>query len=71
MHQIIDTHAHLDEIENLESVIKQAKDAGVVAIIAVGRMRHQMLKRWRLPHYILVLFTPPSATIHGTSKKRR
>jgi len=37
MHQIIDTHAHLDEIENLESVIKQAKDAGVIAIIAVGQ----------------------------------
>lgn len=37
MLKIIDTHAHLDEIEDLESVIKQAKDAGVVAIIAVGQ----------------------------------
>jgi TatD DNase family protein len=37
MLKLIDTHAHLDEIENLESVIKQAKDAGVVGIIAVGQ----------------------------------
>jgi len=36
MHQIIDTHAHLDEIENLEPVLAQAKEAGIVAIIAMG-----------------------------------
>jgi TatD DNase family protein len=34
--RLIDTHAHLDEIENLEQVLKQAKEAGVVGIIAVG-----------------------------------
>jgi TatD DNase family protein len=33
---MIDTHAHLDEIENLESVLAQAKKAGLVAIVAVG-----------------------------------
>jgi TatD DNase family protein len=37
MYQIIDTHAHLDEIENLASVIAQAKKAGVIAVIAVGQ----------------------------------
>jgi TatD DNase family protein len=37
MLQLIDTHAHLDEIENLESVLSQAKAAGVTAIIAVGQ----------------------------------
>jgi TatD DNase family protein len=37
MLKLVDTHAHLDEIENLESVIEQAKDAGVAAIIAVGQ----------------------------------
>lgn len=36
MLQIIDTHAHLDEIENLDVVIEQAKKAGLEAIIAVG-----------------------------------
>ncbi len=36
MLQLIDTHAHLDEIENLEQVLAQAKEAGLMAIIAVG-----------------------------------
>jgi TatD DNase family protein len=36
MYQLIDTHAHLDEIENLEQVLAQAKEAGVAAIVAVG-----------------------------------
>jgi TatD DNase family protein len=36
MYQIIDTHAHLDEVENLEQVIAGAKAAGLVGIIAVG-----------------------------------
>jgi TatD DNase family protein len=36
MYRLIDTHAHLDEIEDLNPVIAQAKQAGLVAIIAVG-----------------------------------
>ncbi|MGD0780621.1 MAG: TatD family hydrolase [Dehalococcoidales bacterium] len=36
MYQLIDTHAHLDEIENLEQVLAQAKAAGLSAIVAVG-----------------------------------
>jgi TatD DNase family protein len=36
MYRLIDTHAHLDEIEDLNPVIAQAKEAGLVAIIAVG-----------------------------------
>ncbi len=37
MLNIIDTHAHLDEIENLEKALDGAKAAGVIAIIAVGQ----------------------------------
>ncbi|MBM3119326.1 MAG: TatD family deoxyribonuclease [Chloroflexi bacterium] len=36
MLKVIDTHAHLDEMENLESALSKAKDAGVTAIVAVG-----------------------------------
>jgi TatD DNase family protein len=36
MYQLIDTHAHLEEIENLESVLTLAKEAGLAAIVAVG-----------------------------------
>jgi TatD DNase family protein len=34
--KIIDTHAHLDELEELESALNNAKEAGIEAIIAVG-----------------------------------
>lgn len=36
MFNLIDTHAHLDEIENLDLVLEEAKARGVVAVIAVG-----------------------------------
>ncbi len=36
MYRLIDTHAHLEEIETLEKVITEAKSAGVVAVIGVG-----------------------------------
>jgi len=34
--KVIDTHAHLDELENLESALKKAREAGIIAVIAVG-----------------------------------
>jgi TatD DNase family protein len=34
--ELVDTHAHVDEVENLDSALDEAKKAGVVAIIAVG-----------------------------------
>ena len=36
MFKLIDTHAHLDQIDNIESALNRAKDFGVKAIIAVG-----------------------------------
>ena len=33
---LIDSHCHLEEIENLELAIEKAKSAGLVAILAVG-----------------------------------
>ena len=36
MYRLIDTHAHLEEIENLEPVLTEARQAGLVAIVAVG-----------------------------------
>ena len=40
MLKVIDTHAHLDELENLEPALSKAKEVGVAAIIAVG-VNHQ------------------------------
>ena len=36
MLRLIDTHAHLEQIENLETVLAGAKEAGITAIISVG-----------------------------------
>ena len=36
MYRLIDTHAHLEEIDNLEQAITEAKSANVIAIIGVG-----------------------------------
>ena len=36
MYQLIDTHAHLEEVENLERVIAEARSADITAIIGVG-----------------------------------
>jgi TatD DNase family protein len=36
MYRLIDTHAHLDEIESLEAALAAAREAGVISIVAVG-----------------------------------
>lgn len=36
MYRLIDTHAHLDEIEDLEQALDDAKKAGLIAVVAVG-----------------------------------
>jgi len=35
--KLIDTHAHLDEVEDLDRAIEEAKQVGLVAVIAVGQ----------------------------------
>jgi TatD DNase family protein len=34
--KLIDTHAHLDEVQDLEGALKRAQDAGVQGIVGVG-----------------------------------
>ena len=36
MYKLIDTHAHLDEIEDLEPVLASAREAGLTAIVSMG-----------------------------------
>ncbi len=36
MHKLIDTHAHLDELQNLDLILGEAKENGISAIVAVG-----------------------------------
>ena len=35
--RLVDTHAHLDEIEDVDRAIEEAKQVGLVAVIAVGQ----------------------------------
>jgi TatD DNase family protein len=44
MLSIIDTHAHLDEIENLDISINSARESGLVAVIAVGSDHNSNIK---------------------------
>ena len=36
MYRLIDSHAHLDELEDLESSLEKARRAGIIAVVAVG-----------------------------------
>lgn len=36
MYRLIDSHAHLEEIPSVEEALARARDAGVVAVVAVG-----------------------------------
>ena len=44
MYKLIDTHAHLDELSNLDSVLEEAKNTGVIAIVAVGSNHQSNIK---------------------------
>ena len=46
MYRVIDTHAHLEEVEDLDQALKRAEKAGVIAIITMGS-DHQS-NRWAL-----------------------
>jgi len=44
VYKLIDTHAHLDELKNLDSALEEAKKAGVIAIVAVGSNHQSNIK---------------------------
>jgi TatD DNase family protein len=39
VHRLVDTHAHLDELQNLDSMLEAARTGGVIAVVAVGSNR--------------------------------
>jgi TatD DNase family protein len=44
VYKLIDTHAHLDELKNLDLVLEEAKEAGIIAIVAVGSNHQSNIK---------------------------
>jgi len=55
--KLIDTHAHLDEVPDLEGALKRAQDAGIQAVVGVGTDLESNEKILRLaerfPHFVL------------------
>jgi TatD DNase family protein len=44
VYKLIDTHAHLDELKNLDLTLEEAAKAGIIAIVAVGSNRQSNTK---------------------------
>jgi len=56
VYKLIDTHAHLDELENVDLVLKEAEENGLVAIVAVGSDYQSNMKTLEISqkHYSFV-----------------
>jgi TatD DNase family protein len=56
VYKLIDTHAHLDELKNLDLMLEEAKEVGVIAIVAVGSNHQSNIKTLEISqkHYPFV-----------------
>jgi TatD DNase family protein len=65
MYRLIDTHAHLSDLEDLEAALQHALDAGVYAIVAVSADMETSVRTLRIaeehPRYIY-----PALGLHPT-----
>lgn len=64
--EIIDTHVHLEEIEQLEEVLLEAKHSGVTGIIAVGSNYASSKRVMELSKEVEILRIYPALGIHPT-----
>jgi TatD DNase family protein len=48
LYKLIDTHAHLDELQDLDSMLEAARKAGVTAIVAVGSNQRSNIETLRI-----------------------
>ncbi|MFC1848460.1 TatD family hydrolase [Chloroflexota bacterium] len=44
IYRLVDSHVHLDEIDDVDRAVKEAKDVGVMALVAVGQDYESNLK---------------------------
>jgi Tat protein secretion system quality control protein TatD with DNase activity len=66
---IIDTHAHIDEIENLQEVLNLAKDFGVYAVIGVSCNYLSCKKVLELAENINIIKIYPAIGLHPSNIK--
>jgi TatD DNase family protein len=56
VYKLVDTHAHLDELKDLELTLEKAEKAGLVAIVAVGSNRQSNVRTLEIsrahPHFV-------------------
>jgi TatD DNase family protein len=48
VYKLIDTHAHLEELKNLDLMLEEAKKVGVIAIVAVGSNHQSNIKTLKI-----------------------
>jgi TatD DNase family protein len=66
VHGLIDTHAHLDEIEQIDPVLETARKSGLAAILAVGQDLNSNLKTMELAS-LYPGFVYPAVGLHPWS----
>jgi len=66
---IIDTHAHIDEIENLQEVLNLAKDFGVYVVIGVSCDYSSSKKILELAENINIIKVYPAIGLHPSNIK--
>jgi TatD DNase family protein len=56
VYKLVDTHAHLDELKDLELTLEEAEKAGLIAIVAVGSDRQSNVRTLEIsrehPHFV-------------------
>ena len=60
---VIDTHAHLDELQSLDSLLDKAREVGLTAIIAVGSNHESNIKVMEISERY-PLFIYPALGLH-------
>jgi len=63
VHKLIDTHAHLDELENIDLALEEARKAGIIAIVAVGSNHQSNIKTLEISQKHR-LFVYPALGLH-------
>ena len=63
MLNVIDTHAHLDELQSLDSLLDEAREVGLAAIIAVGSNHKSNIKVMEIAERY-PLFIYPALGLH-------
>jgi len=63
VYKLIDTHTHLDELNNLDLTLEEARKAGIIAIVAVGSNHQSNIRTLEISEKYR-LFVYPALGLH-------